>query len=239
MTFDSTVLVTIGRMNPPTPGHMKLLEKMFIDAINLNISRVNVILSSTVDFEKNPFECEDKRRLLYEFYEILKDRNPEFNKIDLHVVCMNDGVSDKIIKTPILMYLHEIITQYSNPEKIKLFIGEDRVKSFSWIHGALNKEYGINIPVEIETISRPPGAISATKIRESAVAGDWEKFSTDMRSTGLQNEDLKYVFDYIHEPFAKKMKKGGSKKRRIRRNTHQRKSYRRKSYRRKSYHRKM
>ena len=131
------------------------------------------------------------------------------------------------------MYLNEIIRQYSNPEKIKLVIGEDREKSYSWIHDALNKEYGINIPVAIEAIPRPPGAISATKIRESAVSGDWEKFSTDMRSTGLPNEELQYVFDYIHGPFAKKRKTGGSKKRRMRRKTYRRKSCYRKTYRRK------
>ena len=62
---DNIFLFTIGRMNPPTPGHIQLISVMMEKAIEIGVKNIYILLSSTIDNEKNPLECEEKRRLLY------------------------------------------------------------------------------------------------------------------------------------------------------------------------------
>ena len=57
---DKSVLFTIGRMNPPTPGHKKLVKQMMEDALKNDIRVVFVNLTSTTgikDGKVNPLEC--------------------------------------------------------------------------------------------------------------------------------------------------------------------------------------
>ena len=48
------VIFTIARMNPPTPGHFSLIQKMLEEAIRHDVIKVNIILSSKTDTKKNP-----------------------------------------------------------------------------------------------------------------------------------------------------------------------------------------
>lgn len=59
-----TTIFTIGRMNPPTPGHFHLIEKMFIKALQNRVKKIHIILSSKTDNIKNPLEPEEKRYIL-------------------------------------------------------------------------------------------------------------------------------------------------------------------------------
>jgi nicotinic acid mononucleotide adenylyltransferase len=43
-------------MNPPTPGHLLVIESMIVEALKLNVNRVFVILSNSMD-DKNPIPC--------------------------------------------------------------------------------------------------------------------------------------------------------------------------------------
>jgi hypothetical protein len=45
-------------MNPPTPGHLDLIEQLINKALQTNTDRVFIILSKTVD-DKNPLSCEN------------------------------------------------------------------------------------------------------------------------------------------------------------------------------------
>lgn len=59
-----TVIFTIARMNPPTPGHFVLIEHMIEKALENNLKNVYIILSSTCDQQKNPLKPHQKRQLL-------------------------------------------------------------------------------------------------------------------------------------------------------------------------------
>jgi len=55
-----TFIFTIGRMNPPTPGHLKLIQTLMITAVILNIPEVFVYLSTSTKDNDNPIICEHK-----------------------------------------------------------------------------------------------------------------------------------------------------------------------------------
>jgi hypothetical protein len=51
-------------MNPPTPGHMFLIETLIREAIDKNVNDVYVILSKTNDNEDDPIPCPEKINVL-------------------------------------------------------------------------------------------------------------------------------------------------------------------------------
>ena len=65
-TNENTVIMTLARMNPPTPGHLYLIQRLIEEAIEKNIDHVYVILSKTNDDNKNPIPCEGKKKVLGE-----------------------------------------------------------------------------------------------------------------------------------------------------------------------------
>jgi hypothetical protein len=55
-TPDNTFIFSFVRMNPPTPGHLLLIKTMIDKAIELNVNKVYIITSSSLD-GKNPLPC--------------------------------------------------------------------------------------------------------------------------------------------------------------------------------------
>ncbi len=55
-TNENTFIFSFVRMNPPTPGHMSLVETMINKAIDLGINNIYIITSSSLD-GKNPLPC--------------------------------------------------------------------------------------------------------------------------------------------------------------------------------------
>jgi nicotinic acid mononucleotide adenylyltransferase len=55
-TPENTFIFSYVRMNPPTPGHLLLIETMINKAINLGVNKAYVITSSSLD-GKNPLPC--------------------------------------------------------------------------------------------------------------------------------------------------------------------------------------
>jgi nicotinic acid mononucleotide adenylyltransferase len=51
-------------MNPPTPGHLYLIQRLIEEGINKNADRVYVILSKTNDNNENPIPCSEKINVL-------------------------------------------------------------------------------------------------------------------------------------------------------------------------------
>ena len=50
---DNTIIFTLARMNPPTPGHLYVIKKLIEERINKNAEKVYVILSKTNDNNEN------------------------------------------------------------------------------------------------------------------------------------------------------------------------------------------
>jgi nicotinic acid mononucleotide adenylyltransferase len=55
-TNNNTFIFSFVRMNPPTPGHLLVVESMINEALKLEVNRIFVILSNSMD-DKNPIPC--------------------------------------------------------------------------------------------------------------------------------------------------------------------------------------
>jgi hypothetical protein len=60
---DNSIIFAIARMNPPTPGHLGLIEILIEQAISKGVDHVYVCLSKTKDV-KNPIFCDMKKTVL-------------------------------------------------------------------------------------------------------------------------------------------------------------------------------
>lgn len=233
-SLDNTLIFTIGRMNPPTPGHMLLIEKLIYRAASLGQSKIGIILSHSQYLPKNPFTCEEKRKLLLSgMIQALKEQmklkassytppisQESIDRIEPVIICMDDPTPPEFGGHRIIKSINAILATYETPiERAILIIGEDRANDYGWILESLAKRtppiHGI-----VEALPRPPGAISATEIRGYARDGDWTNFSAKMQSIGLSAVSLRELFDQLHEmltapaPVAKgkKGKNGGNKR---------------------------
>jgi hypothetical protein len=231
--LENTIIFTIARMNPPTPGHIYLLENMIELALKNNVSQINIILSSTVDDEKNPVECEEKRQILYNYGLITAKKNVEVKKPDkvreiesikAEIICLNDEIDSKYGTRPVVAKFYYLLYnnyKYPRPNmKAILVIGEDRKNDYGFFEKMLEK---LEFPVSFElfVVDRPDSAISATKIRQLATSRnpeDEKTFEEHMNTIGMEKNEASRLINQIREnidltPKIKKSKiKGGSKK---------------------------
>lgn len=123
-------LYCVSRMNPPTPGHLLLVEEMFKIARKEEINTIFIILSETLD-EKNPLKCNliddsvSKKNVLYRMIDSLK-KEKGFEDINHIVECC---------KSPHICVLPIVNNYYSERiknEKVKLILvaGSDRCKDY-------------------------------------------------------------------------------------------------------------
>lgn len=225
---ENIILFTIGRMNPPTSGHMVLISKMMLYALNNNLTQINLILSGTVDNKKNPISCSEKRNLLINFLlfhqkELLKIENPSLSsKIDelqVKIICMDDILNPEFGTHPIMKSINYILKDlYGYPrENIRmiLFVGEDRENDYFWIQKSLRERNPqVSLDINSEGLMRPAGAISATYIRQLAIDDKWDEFKTQMESTGLDESTTLSLYNEIKKKMVAKKpstrtKKGG------------------------------
>jgi len=238
---ENTILFTIGRMNPPTSGHMMLIRKMMLYALNNNLTQINLILSGTVDNKKNPISCTEKRNLLIHFLlshqkELLKIENPSLSsKIDelqVKIICMDDVLSPEFGTHPIMKSVNYILKElYGYPrENIRmiLFIGQDRENDYFWIQKSL-RERNPQVSLDINGLERPEGAISATYIRQLAIDGNWDEFKKEMFKTGLDEPTAFSLYNEIKEKMVSISKKASRTKKGGRRKDRTRKSIKKKS----------
>jgi hypothetical protein len=90
-------------MNPPTPGHLLVIKSMILEAIRLNVNKIYILLSSSMD-EKNPLACS-------------KETIPEPKKKTINI----NNLSSKIVKIDILKnmidsYKQKMIEEETEPE---------------------------------------------------------------------------------------------------------------------------
>ena len=215
---ENTILFTIGRMNPPTSGHMMLIRKMMLYALNNNLTQINLILSGSVDNKKNPISCTEKRNLLIHFLlshqkELLKIENPSLSyKIDelqVKIICMDDVLNPDYGTHPIMKSINYILKElYGYPRvnlNMILFIGQDRENDYFWIQDSLRKKNPpVSLDINSEGLERPEGAISATYIRQLAIDGNWDEFKNEMFKTGLDEPTAYSLYKQIKEKLVSK-----------------------------------
>lgn len=263
MNTENTIIFTIARMNPPTPGHLYLIENMIDLAIKENVNQINIILSATVDSEKNPIECEEKRQLLYNYVletakknSIQKYPNDEnkINNMNFEIICMNDEIDTSFSSpNPVIGKLKYILYKlygYPRPDlKVILVIGEDRKNDFLFLKQSINNFDKSNLyPINFEVfvVERPEDAISATKIRGYATSRDEkdeQQFLYNMNKVGIQNTEATELLGQIrtninipNTQVSKKMRRqGGKNKKRKSTKTYNLKKHRIKKYKTRKY----
>lgn len=63
-TNENSIFLTIGRMNPPTPGHLFVIRTLIEHANDHGITDVYVLLTTTNNTPDNPIVCQDKKSVL-------------------------------------------------------------------------------------------------------------------------------------------------------------------------------
>lgn len=137
---DNTIIFTLARMNPPTPGHLYLIQKLIEEAIDKNVKQVYVILSKSNDDKENPIPCAEKINVLGYVDDITKtmintlkqkminetyDPNLKFfiETLQVHTIC----VPEQKGATPFTPLISILNFYKSIPDvNLILLIGDDR-----------------------------------------------------------------------------------------------------------------
>jgi len=142
MENTDTIIFTMSRMNPPTPGHLFLIQKLIEEGIKQNTNKVYVILSKTNDNNEDPIACENKINVL----ENDEGLNSMTNNLKMQMVNEvndqehNQDIVDKIKNIDVIYVcvkpdqkspfspLYDIINSYPETSILNLFmiIGDDR-----------------------------------------------------------------------------------------------------------------
>ena len=161
-------VLSYGRMNPPTIGHAKLIDKI------LSISGDHFIMvSHTVDNKKNPLTAEEKIKLLHKMY---PGKNVFFPATK---------------ENPTIMTTASMLYQKGYTDLI-VVVGDDRVAQFTQLFNQYNGVLSDDKPgYKFDTIKivsageRDPDAdgaegMSASKMREAAIAGNVDEFKSGL-----------------------------------------------------------
>ena len=208
-----TIVFTVGRMNPPTSGHLSLIENMMRRAVTLGESKVYVLLSHSQDKKKNPLQCDRKRDLLREYgmIESIINKYPKLNKIKVHIRCGKDNIKD-CGDNFIIKHICDI-SKIEKSTQFEMFVGEDRGSSYDFLDKYLSKR---NPPIKIE-YSKPlvRGDMSATYIRGLITSNKKDIFLNEyVTNVGLSEETAEILYDELHSILSKKAstKKASTKK---------------------------
>ncbi len=195
---EQIVLLTIARMNPPTPGHMKLIKNLIDEA---GKKKVYILLQAGEKAGKekqNPLTCSEKKRYLLE---MIGSLGPSGKNVV--VVCADDelDMDCKQDSDPLRQICDIYKREKYNPEKkttFYLWVGTERVESFKKFLG--NVDY---LPPNSELVTkelvRAIGGISGTKLRELAMNDKEEDFIKLEMEAGLSHASANELYDILNE----------------------------------------
>ena len=195
-----TAIFTFGRFNPPTLGHEKLVVAV------ANVARREggeyfVYPSHSQDSKKNPLDQTTKVRYMKKMFPKHKE---------------NIIISTGKTALEIASELHD--KKYTN---LVMVVGSDRVKEFQSLLDRYNGDDKVHGFYDFDTIKvvsageRDPDAegvsgMSASKMREAAVEGDFKTFRSGIPSS-LNDKDTKKMFNDIRKGMRLSVVKEGSK----------------------------
>lgn len=191
MKNKEVAVLSYGRMNPPTEGHRKLVDKVKEEARKRNADH-RIVLSHSQDQKKNPLGVDSKLKYAKEFF-------PNTNLV---------GASKEL---PTIMH-HAKDLHKSGVKHLVVVAGEDRKEEYEKLLNRYNgKEYNFN---KIEVVSagkRDPNSegtegISASKMRDFVVKGDKESFYRGLPK-GAKKESGENLYNEIHRTMAQKTEK--------------------------------
>ena len=177
-----TVVFSFGRLNPPTIGHQKLLQKIVQTAKRMS-GQPMMFVSYSQDAKKNPLSA--KQKIAY----IKKMFPKEARQLKLEDDSSLRNAMD------IASNLH------GKFDNLVMVVGSDRVKDFENLLNKYNdveSKHGYYKYDNIQIVSageRDPDAegvtgMSASKMRAAAASGDYESFSLGLPSSFKDGEKL-------------------------------------------------
>ena len=177
-----TVVFSFGRLNPPTVGHQKLLQKIVQTAQRMS-GQAMMFVSYSQDAKKNPLTA--KQKIAY----IKKMFPKEARQLKLE--------DDSSIRNAIDVAT-ELNGKYDN---LVMVVGSDRVKDFETLlnkYNGVDSRHGFYKYDNIQIVSageRDPDAegvagMSASKMRAAAASGDYESFSLGLPPSFKDGEKL-------------------------------------------------
>jgi len=182
---ERTVYFTFGRMNPPTVGHGKLLDKL---AASAGRNPYRVYLSQTQDSKKNPLSYTDKVKHVRKMFP-KHARSVMINKkiktaMDVATALYNEGFRSAVF-----------------------VVGSDRVREFDILMNKYNGQkarHGFYNFKSIKVISagqRDPDAegvegMSASKMRKFVADNDFTSFSQGVPKA-MSNSDARKLFNAV------------------------------------------
>jgi hypothetical protein len=170
-------VITFGRMNPPTVGHEKLVNKIISTAISEKGTPL-VYLSKTQDAKKNPLTYEQKLKYAQTF----------FGK---RLVVKSNA------KT-IIQVAQEL--QKAGFKDLVLVVGSDRIREFETLLNRYNgKDYTFNSIKVVSAGERDPDSddvsgMSASKIRAAAAEGNLDLFKK-----GIPTRNDRLILDLFND----------------------------------------
>jgi len=137
MDHAATVVITLGRMNPPTTGHLALIQSLFETAIQHEDPIVVVVLSSKTGRETptkkevetgklpkdNPLPCNMKAEVVNKMVALLKAADARFTDVRFQVVCNANPFTAVGGVVTTCTPERVLITLGNEPEKVKLGSG--------------------------------------------------------------------------------------------------------------------
>ena len=192
---EKAVYFTFGRMNPPTIGHGKLLDKL---ASKAGKNPYRVYLSQTADAKKNPLSYTDKVKFVRKMFpkharSVMLNKKVK-NAMDAAVVLYNEGFT-----------------------KVVMIVGDDRLREFDTLLNKYNGQKARHGFYNFESIKvatagqRDPDAegaegASATKQRGAATGNDFTSFAQGLPKQ-MSNKDSKALFNAVRKGMGLKEQK--------------------------------
>lgn len=186
------IVFTFGRMNPPTIGHQKLVDKVNSVARSEKAD-ARVYLSHT------SVQTDPKNK---------KDPLNYNEKIRFAKKAFGNSVTQSNAKT-IMQIAAEI--QKDGYTDVILVVGSDRVPEFKKLLTKYNgKDYTFNSIKVVSAGERDPDAtgvegMSASKLRALAKAGDFDTFKTGLPKK-LNDRDAQQIYDIINNVIKEEVK---------------------------------
>ena len=177
-----TAVFSFGRMNPPTIGHQKLLQKIIQTSKQMG-GYACLFVSHSQDAKKNPLTA--RQKIAY----IKKMFPKEAGQLEIK--------EDSSIRNAI-----DVATAlHGNYENLVMVVGSDRVRDFKSLlnkYNGVESRHGFYKYNNIQIVSageRDPDAegvagMSASKMRAAAASGDYESFSLGLPPTFKDGEKI-------------------------------------------------
>jgi len=199
------VFIIYGRMNPPTIGHKALIDVMLGMASAAGGDAV-VVVSHTQDLKKNPLSAEEKMGLLRQIY-------PDERAVRIMATSKAESSIGHILTK----------LKAEGYTDLTLVLGSDRIADFQFLLKPFPELKIVSGGERDPDAEDEVAAMSATKVRAAALAGNWNSFRRGI-NTAVLNANLRKTMKNIRNRLTKK---GGRRRTSCQRNHKRKRTMRR------------